>query len=577
MTPNNQKGQASIFVLAFIGVILVCTIFLYQSGRITTEKMQLQNAADAAAFSASTLEARSLNFCAYTNRAMVANEVGIGQMIGLLSLIDEVKTIGSNFQDFAEAVTASCLAIPLVGEAILAAVSPFIDPLEVIGTILNETGIAMEDVMAEIAAPIIRALSIVNEVYSFSQTAYHGATIFMVTTTLFKTIEDNVPGTSPFKMKDIFNQDRPGAHLSDLGILALAGHIPTYWHGYTKRYKPGKIKENEGMQRLAATIRTARDPFSKDWDGADPPSNVTDDLCKDSTFKTRNWHLCLDLKFEVSKSITIASIDIWAEFDTGFGSQGASELRYKDTNYNWSAIDTAAFGVDLSWGYKATFLTYTDEDSFDIGIEIPVGGSGYQAASEVRLTLSDMPNDLRNTTSIPGAYGLKSKSFLSWEQAALEMEENNIETYSGLAPYRGMGTTEEKEPAYTIPFMSPFYLVGVVRKVSDINKTGPKFSGNLNILEENPQITEIGAIAKSEVYYKRPSDLSYFLRGDEDNEKANVFGPFWQARLAKTNNIDRFLALAIQHKTIWLAKHDAEEVPGLESLEKGFMTLLDIF
>ncbi|MBI9091334.1 MAG: hypothetical protein JEZ12_19155 [Desulfobacterium sp.] len=94
---SNQAGQAVVFVLAMLSVILVSVVFLYQAGRITTEKMQLQNAADAAAFTASTLEARALNFTAYTNRAMVVNEIAIGQGVGLLSFADELKSVKKFF------------------------------------------------------------------------------------------------------------------------------------------------------------------------------------------------------------------------------------------------------------------------------------------------------------------------------------------------------------------------------------------------------------------------------------------------------------------------------------------------
>ncbi len=47
--------------------------------------MRLANAADATAWSIATLEARALNYDAYTNRAIVANEVAIAQAISLIS------------------------------------------------------------------------------------------------------------------------------------------------------------------------------------------------------------------------------------------------------------------------------------------------------------------------------------------------------------------------------------------------------------------------------------------------------------------------------------------------------------
>ena len=74
-----------VFVVLFLPVVVLSLVFLYKAGRITSEKMELQNAADAAAFSVAVVEARDLNYMAYTNRAMVANEVAIGQLVGLAS------------------------------------------------------------------------------------------------------------------------------------------------------------------------------------------------------------------------------------------------------------------------------------------------------------------------------------------------------------------------------------------------------------------------------------------------------------------------------------------------------------
>ncbi len=64
-------------------VLILGGLTLYRAGRMTADKMELQNAADAMAFGVSTVEARDLNFAAYTNRAIIANEVAIGQAIGM--------------------------------------------------------------------------------------------------------------------------------------------------------------------------------------------------------------------------------------------------------------------------------------------------------------------------------------------------------------------------------------------------------------------------------------------------------------------------------------------------------------
>ncbi|MGB1885565.1 MAG: pilus assembly protein TadG-related protein, partial [Gammaproteobacteria bacterium] len=91
---KHQRGQAAVMTYLFATVLVVAALSLYRTGRLTSDKMELQNAADALAFSVSTVEARDLNFAAYTNRAMVANEVAIGQAIGMASWAYHWKSIG---------------------------------------------------------------------------------------------------------------------------------------------------------------------------------------------------------------------------------------------------------------------------------------------------------------------------------------------------------------------------------------------------------------------------------------------------------------------------------------------------
>ncbi len=71
-----------------LGLLLIVAAFLYlmvNSGQSVTEKIRVTNAADAAAYSAGIAEARALNYSAYLNRAMVANEIVIAQMVSLAS------------------------------------------------------------------------------------------------------------------------------------------------------------------------------------------------------------------------------------------------------------------------------------------------------------------------------------------------------------------------------------------------------------------------------------------------------------------------------------------------------------
>lgn len=728
MAAHNHKGQASVFVLALIGVVLVSTIFLFESGRLTSEKMQLQNAADAAAFGASTLEARALNFAAYTNRAMVANEVAIGQMVGILSFIDELKTSGEYLDAYADVLFAVSLFLEEfgVGEVIDA----FAEILEDVGEGLVDVSEDLEEFLKPIASVAVRGLSIINTVYSVSQSIYHGATIVLQTTTILKSLEDNVPGTTSFDLLNMFDPNKKGAHLSDLGILALACHIPSYWSGYTKQYTTSKTSKDDedkkeqqelepyekkvkddrdqlqkekdryqkiitryrdkkvalenkkqecsalekrlgpkckedskkykdncdqiqtchdqrdqldqdvaelemqkdqekakvqqdqdkldkdkaelaekqkeisddkgkddkdleqGMQRLAATIRQARDPFTS----GGPPIFDQGWFGKQNYYN-RDWNFGLGIG--IIKDVKILGIHFGKfgiDFYTGLDSKGGSEIRYKGNSYTWSAVDTAVFETNVE--------LYAFGEKIDIDPALPLGGGGYQAtgksadgdeeASSSQITAVDMMPTLGyfgDPKSYGGA-GYPYGRWISWEGAALELtEEDNVlnDTYSGLQPYRDINDAEGKKSKLSIdwPWTSPFFLVGVIRKMDDITKTSSKYDTNeaphfargLDLYDDsgNTMVDRVGAIAKSEVYFDRPTDLSYFMRNDRKREKPNVFSPFWQARLVKTSDTDRLIAMAIQHKKLWLAKRDADAIPGLERAIEAIEKILKVF
>jgi hypothetical protein len=83
-----QRGQAMVFVLGLAAALAATFVLSYGVGETVARKQRLLDAADAAAFGAATWQARSLNFQAYSNRAIVANEVALGQAVSLRSWSD---------------------------------------------------------------------------------------------------------------------------------------------------------------------------------------------------------------------------------------------------------------------------------------------------------------------------------------------------------------------------------------------------------------------------------------------------------------------------------------------------------
>jgi len=86
----SASGQALVPALIFLLVGCIGLYVAFNSFQMTSAKIKLQNTADAAAYSAAVLQARDYNFSAYTNRAMVANQVTAAQVVALKSWIDEL-------------------------------------------------------------------------------------------------------------------------------------------------------------------------------------------------------------------------------------------------------------------------------------------------------------------------------------------------------------------------------------------------------------------------------------------------------------------------------------------------------
>ena len=97
-----QRGQALAFLLMVMAAAIGGMLYVFDSGQVVAAKVRLLGAADAAAYSAATWQARSLNFQGYMNRAIVANEVAIAQWVSLQSwsaymnqALQKASTIGS--------------------------------------------------------------------------------------------------------------------------------------------------------------------------------------------------------------------------------------------------------------------------------------------------------------------------------------------------------------------------------------------------------------------------------------------------------------------------------------------------
>ena len=89
------SGQTMIAGMGLMLVSASVIFMLFNSNRAVTEKINLVNAADAVAYSGALVASRELNFMAYTNRTMIANEVAIGHMVSFQSEVSLVTDVFS--------------------------------------------------------------------------------------------------------------------------------------------------------------------------------------------------------------------------------------------------------------------------------------------------------------------------------------------------------------------------------------------------------------------------------------------------------------------------------------------------
>ncbi len=104
---RRQRGQAMLLAIVGMLVLAVGMYTTYSISRAVYEKIQLQNAADATAYSIATLEARSFNFLAFVNRAQVANYVQMMEAQSLLSQATFLEGITGHATHLAKASNVS--------------------------------------------------------------------------------------------------------------------------------------------------------------------------------------------------------------------------------------------------------------------------------------------------------------------------------------------------------------------------------------------------------------------------------------------------------------------------------------
>jgi hypothetical protein len=414
-----QKGQAMVFGLLFLAVSVMSLTVLYNQGQLVKNRVQVENAADAAVYSQAKLGARNLNFIAYTNRSMVANEVSIGQMVALLSWAKHYKQVGS-FTDFPLYTIPIAPPSPTTMQQILSAVTT---PWKIMGTAVEAPSKILVDKWPTVISYFNGAIGIFQKVFALStleaqiemnlnvvadhefeqdeQEIYTPVVgwYFFVQNTLLTYFGENFDPSTLYAQVSSSDTGNADGHALVADFLGdQVGTIDTMINDNTSGISRKTSKNTSGgrnsnlnsaseedsaveaYQRFAAIVNRNREAFTQDrhWRFGPPQVNV---------------HLPLVINAGIVKLTIELDIGFWAgiknDGGTAYVSKGSIESNADLASLGWRSMDVTSFGIQVDIGLfvniEVCILGCTDWTLLDIDFSIPIGlplaGSTHQLVS----------------------------------------------------------------------------------------------------------------------------------------------------------------------------------------------------
>ncbi|WP_256526617.1 pilus assembly protein TadG-related protein [Gilvimarinus sp. DA14] len=442
---SSEKGQAFIFGLLFLAVVVMALLILYNQGQLVTNRVQLENAADATVYSQAKLAARNQNFIAYTNRSMVANEVSIGQMVSLLSWAKHYKQISAftsyplyripvappSPTTFTDVLSVVTLPYKLMGEAVSVPANTLVQFWPTVVSIFNGTVGVFQKMfaLATLAGQVEMSMGVVEDHeddpndpemyipvvgwYFFTQNAlltYFGenfsptnladlvgdATAEKDWSADATELTESFLGDQVGELENMINDNSAG--LSKKKSKNVSG-------GANSNLNAGEESEAnaiEAYQRYMAIVNRNRASFTEDrhWDV---------------------WETTGDLIPEIELSLGIITLTIDLDFSIGGGIKNDGGTVYEANSplesdsdlagLGWSAIDVLSFGLEFDVGLFVEIelcLPIVGCDSWtllDFGFVLPIGfplagatHQVYSSNSKAKKILTDWGLPFNNDT-----------------------------------------------------------------------------------------------------------------------------------------------------------------------------------
>ncbi len=534
-TLRRQRGQSLVFITITAAVVIVSMLAMYSMGQLSVAKIRLQTTADAAAYSAAVTEARDLNFQAYMNRAMIANQVAVAQMVSMTSWTRAwADTWNGNWTSVGSSLASLS---PVMNALWNAQVNSVGKPVSNTAKNLMNTG---GGIVTKLLDGIIDALKVAGDVY-------HYMTLGNMVMALgggygLDVLDDLNPIGAVIKAND------PNADLSLVGGLVLGYHAYKY-NDFTTTMDP--TKGTDGTDRMATVQHHSMDGF---YHNRTQPASL--------------WPL--PFLWDFTRLIPYQ----YGMLFMLYLHAGGTELKQPSSGDKFKEYA----GLDAV-GMTGLFMFWFSILGIPIPVPIPIflpAGSGAAIAGTSLGNSQDLSGSNNFVRGYSDSFGWAYAGmavptmFTAFERQGRGPEGANLDTRGGLRAYRDVkanitadkkGSNNVNPSATTAAAQfrndeAPEIWIEVQKDANLVPTTNSsKFvmggSGGGQLSLESGENKSMRALASANAYFKRPTDVTAFARSDGKAEYGSLYSPYWQARLKPNGLVAQAAALAGTALSAW--------------------------
>jgi len=487
--------------LALVGV--VGAFVLFNTGQVAVNKQRLSDAADSAAYSGMVWQARALNFQAYTNRAMIANDVTIGQAVSLTSW----STYSAIASDNIATVTDP---VPIVGQIIRSIAQIFK---------------TVNSVIEPVSDAIVSVVGVINGVIGVAQESMF-ASAFMATPDIVdkvaKASDDNFEAVSGYAIAGLFN------NLNS-------------WQAFTEEYSHDDI---EAMRERTDLVSQSRDDFATNrrWKFFHDFWLFTSPFTQYKLYYSGQTRLLMSTNLETPQ---------WE----WVGKDGLS-LHQKRLSFKLTGVKTKRDQLPIGWA--SAYANSQNSNSSATIDERNKKCQGYYTLAKYGTNDNcDFLGPLGNGV----AEGLANEGF---KFKLLDSGPIGLTGYNGIQAFRSLSKNVlEDEDGSGDPVLR--LRTEISMDMQDTETTNDWVHDSEPFATELASAgKKMSSISVAEVYYRHPK--AYRTENHTIKmQRANGYNPYWDVRLAPIDLEERLVALALRDGVV--GGGGGSSTPGSEQLD----------